>query len=314
MKEPGQFRPLGPPALDSKTYHDAVERIAGLGDLRSGKRSADQTEMVHYWNDGAGTYGPPGHWNVIAAAFVQPLHLGAAVEAELFAELNVALSDGAVAAADSKYAYRMWRPVTAIRAGQADMPAIPDWTPLVETPNHPSYVSGHATFSGAAASVLTAWFGNHPFSSGSTTVPGVTRSFANFQAAAEEAASSRLFAGIHFDFDNAAGLVVGRAVGDWTMQRFKRIDEDRGPLLMIMDPAMAMGDKQAHGMMGCAVDNAAPITSVSVRLDDEAPFTLPVDQNGMFTLPANQLGRRRHAEVTAISGSGRSSAIRVAVD
>jgi Leucine-rich repeat (LRR) protein len=316
MKEPYQFRPPGPPPLDSSDYKDAVAYSASVGEMRSKIRTEDQTEAAYYWNDGVGTFGPPGHWNAIAASVVQPLQLGPSVEAELFAELNVALSDAAIAVADAKYRYQMWRPITAIRTGSSDVKAVPDWTPLLETPNHPSYVSGHSGFSGAASAVLTSWFGNRAFSMPSASAPAVVRKFANFQQAAEEAADSRVFGGLHFRNEAIAGLQIGHAIGNWTIKIFKHLDEDRGPLVMMMDPAMAvaMGADPSHGLMGCAVDNAAPITSVSVRLDDGSPFSLPVDPNGMFTLTRDRLANRRHAEVTAISAAGHSTSVRIAIN
>ena len=104
---------------------------------------------------------------------------------------------------------------------------------LLETPNHPSYISGHSGFSGAAAVVLTEQFGSRPFRFTSDNLPGVTREFVNFQQAAEEAAASRVFGGIHFPFDNADGLATGRSVGNWTLAAFRRITDDRGPMIVL---------------------------------------------------------------------------------
>ena len=316
LREPNHFRPPGPPALDSEAYRTALAQLASLGELRSSTRTSEQTEIAYYWSDVSGSFTPPGHWNIIAASVVQPLHLGAAVEAELFAELNVAMADTGIAVADTKYTYWNWRPITAIRTGDDHTPGVPDWMPLLETPNHPSYVSGHSGFSGAASTILTKWFGNRPFSSASASAHGTIRSFASFRHAAEEAAASRLYAGLHYQFENTAGLTLGRSVGEWTMRLFQRLNEDRGPVVMMMDPAMAlaMGGKPNQGIMGCAVDNTTPIASVSVRLDDEAPFTVAVDEKGMFTLAPERVGRRRIAEVTATSASGRTTAIRIAIN
>ncbi len=161
------------------------------------------------------------------------MQLGMAAEAELFAELNVAITDSCIAMADAKYSYWSWWPITAIRAGNDVTPPQPAWVPLLTTHNHPSYVSGHSTFSGAAVAVLTKWFGARPFTFASASLPGVTRSFTSFQQAAEEAAVSRIYGGIHFPFDNADGRATGQKVGTWTLGAFQRPDADRGPYLMV---------------------------------------------------------------------------------
>ena len=101
--------------------------------------------------------------------------------ARLMVQLNVAMADAAIAAWDTKYTYDFWRPITEIRAADLDGNAAttvdPNWTPLLITPNHPSYVSGHSTFSAAAAGVLTATFGdNTSFSTTASTLPVWPRS------------------------------------------------------------------------------------------------------------------------------------------
>jgi membrane-associated phospholipid phosphatase len=91
----------------------------------------------------------------------------------------------------------------------------PDWLPLILTPPFPSYVSGHSTFSAAAATVLADFFGRDEiaFATDSDGLPGVKRSFTKFSAAADEAGRSRIYGGIHWEFDNREGLALGRAIG-----------------------------------------------------------------------------------------------------
>ena len=114
------------------------------------------------------------------------------------------MADAAICAWDAKYTFDFWRPVTAIRNGEADgNPATdpdPAWTSFIATPPFPDYVSGHSTFSGAAAGVLAHFYGTDDiaFAAGSDFLPGVQRSFTSFSAAAEEAALSRLYGGIHY--------------------------------------------------------------------------------------------------------------------
>ena len=129
----------------------------------------------------------------------------------------MALADAAIAAWDAKYTYGFWRPVTAIRLadtdGNAATVADPSWVPLLTTPNHPDYVAGHATFSAAAATVLTDFFGEQAFSATSVTLPGVTREFDSFADAAAEAAQSRLYAGIHFRVGGRGWVALGTRRG-----------------------------------------------------------------------------------------------------
>ena len=145
-------------------------------------------------------------------------------DARLFALLNVATADALIASWDAKYTYNFWRPVTAIRfAGDSSInPATvsdPTWTPLIVTPNFPSYMSAHSTVSSAAAEILTSLFGRHyAFTSARMACrasPGRTRSF---DAAAAEAGQSRIYGGIHFQFDNQAGLATGHALGQFVFR------------------------------------------------------------------------------------------------
>lgn len=315
LTAPQQFRPAGPPALDSTAYREARATVAMVGGAHSTARTADQTEIAHYWSDAIGTYAPAGHWNAIAARVVAPMQLGIAAEAELFAELNVAIADSAVAMADAKYTYWSWRPITAIRTGDAVTPAQTGWMSLLTTPNHPSYVSGHSAFSAAAATVLTQWFGTRPFTFTSASLPGVTRSFTSFQQAAEEAAASRVYGGIHFPFDNGDGLTIGRKVGAWTLGIFQRLDQDRGPFLMVGGPMDMMGMMDKAGILGCALDNVAPVTAVIAQVDGGAAFSIPVDDDGLFMLPAARVDRmsRHELVVAATSSAGHTSTVHVTI-
>ena len=312
LERPSQFRPAGPPAAGTAAFREAAGYVESIGGAHSTVRTAAQTEIAHYWSDAIGTYAPAGHWNAIAANLVAPMGLGMEAEAELFAELNIAIADAGVAIADAKYTYWYWRPITVIRAGSPGLAPVPDWTPLLATPNHPSYISGHSGFSGAAATVLNAKFGTRPFSFVSASVPGVTRSFTSFQQAAEEAAFSRVLGGIHYPFDNADGLTTGRAVGAWTVAAFQHIAEDRGPLI-VMDPPASQGFKRIPARTGYALDNFLPVKTVTVRLDGGQRFNVAVDDRGRFTLPLRQIGQR-DVELSATSAAGRTATARLGID
>jgi membrane-associated phospholipid phosphatase len=312
LTKPGQFRPEGPPPPGSAAFREATAATAAIGAARSTVRTAAQTEIARYWSDAIGTYAPAGHWNAIAASLMEPLGLGLDAEAELFAKLNVAMADAGIAIADAKYTWWFWRPITVIRSGGGGSAPVPDWTSLLDTPNHPSYISGHSGFSGAAATILTDRFGVRKFSFTSASLPGVTRSFANFEQAAEEAAVSRVYGGIHYAFDNADGLATGRAVGAWTLAAFQRIAEDHGPII-VMD-RLAGGEAQT--LAGFALDNVSPPAAVAVRPEGGEPFTVPVDDRGRFAVPRARLGRmeRREIALTVVSGTGRTAISRQEID
>jgi membrane-associated phospholipid phosphatase len=217
-----QFRPVAPPALDSAEYAAALNEVKSLGSATSTTRTDEQTQIARFWNDGLGTPFAMGYWNRIAEQVATDQGLSLVQDARVFALLNIAEADAQIACWDAKYTYNFWRPITAIRA--ADTDGNPDtdpdaaWTPLLVTPNFPSYTSAHSTLSAAAAEVLTSLFGsNYHFTVGAESLPGVTRSFDSFEAAAAEAGRSRIYGGIHYQFDNANGQALGAAVADYVV-------------------------------------------------------------------------------------------------
>ncbi|MFO0903075.1 MAG: phosphatase PAP2 family protein [Pirellulales bacterium] len=220
------FSPNDIPALTSAEYTAAFEEVKELGSVSSITRTADQTNIARFWNNGAGSATPPGHLNRLAAIVSAQKNLTLAENARLFAQLNVAMADAAVMAWDAKFETQFWRPVTAIRAADSDGNAATvadnSWTPLLVTPPFPSYVSGHASFSGAAAAVLKSFFGtdNVSFTLPSETVGVPDRSYSSFSQAAQESADSRLYGGIHWRFDNEDGLSAGRQVGEYVVGHF----------------------------------------------------------------------------------------------
>lgn len=226
MAMSSQFRPLGPPALSSAQYAAEYNEVKALGAVTGSTRTTDQTEIALFWADGAGTATPPGHWNSIAQSVAAAQGNTLEDNARLFALLNVAMADAAICAWDAKYFYHFWRPVTAIRNGDTD--GNPDtikdstWSSLIVTPPFPDYVSGHSTFSGAASTVLAMFYGTDQiaFTTGSDILPGTTRSFSRFSDAADEAAASRLYGGIHYRSANDDGLASGISIGEWTVANF----------------------------------------------------------------------------------------------
>jgi hypothetical protein len=214
MNSSSQFRPPGPPSLDSQRYAADYNEIKELGAAVGSTRTEDQTEIALFWADGAGTETPPGHWNSIAQTIADAQGNTLEENARLFALLNIATADAAICSWDAKYVFHFWRPVTAIAFAEPEL----NWMSFIVTPPFPDYVSGHSTFSGAAAAVLALFYDTEdlPFTTGSDFLPGVYRSFSTCLAAAEEAAVSRLYGGIHFRSANEDGLQAGISIGEWT--------------------------------------------------------------------------------------------------
>jgi hypothetical protein len=208
LRTASQFRPGAPPAVGSKAYTTAYDEVSSLGSSTSTTRTPDQTQIAQFWN-------PPIWiaWNQIAETAAVAHHDSLMQDARLFAQLDLTLADSAIAFYDAKYTYDFWRPVTAVRATDD-----PNWTPLVNTAQDPSYPGAHAVISAASAAVLTATFGdNFSFSDTSTALPGIQRSFTSFSAAANEAALSRIYAGQHFRTDEVAGQQLGSQIADYVL-------------------------------------------------------------------------------------------------
>jgi hypothetical protein len=218
MKSGDQFRPGPPPALTDADYTAAYREVKSLGSISSTTRTPEQTEIALYWaNAGVGL------WNQITHTVSVAHHLTLAENARLFAQVNVANADAFIASYDTKYTYNYWRPVTAIRAadtdGNPETVADSTWTPLITTPNHPSYASNHSIQCRAAAEALAAFFGTDHVSFSATSA-GIERSYKTFTEAAKEGGKSRVFAGIHWSFDVAIGEKVGRKVGQYVADHF----------------------------------------------------------------------------------------------
>lgn len=225
MTSGSQFRPSGPPALDSAKYAEELNYVKEIGKIDSLTRTPDQAEIAKFWANGAGTFTPPGHWNQIAED--ASALTGNSLEdcAQLFALLNIALADAAIVCWDSKYQYNFWRPITAISQADKDnnpnTTADPQWQPLLTTPPFPEYMSGHSTFSGAGEAVMNSVFGSD-FGFGDKGDKSINslRTYENFGQAADESGMSRIYGGIHFMSANVDGLSSGRSLGNYVVQNF----------------------------------------------------------------------------------------------
>ncbi len=323
LKTPEQFRPDGPPALDSATYATAFNEVKDIGSANSTVRTADQKQIARFWADGVGTVTPAGHWNQIASLAALDAGHSTAANARLLATLNVALADAAIACWDAKYFYETWRPITAIHDAENDGNAatVEDdaWEPLLITPPFPEYTSGHSTFSAAAADVLTSVFGaNYDFTIGSPGLPNVTRAFDNFEEAAKEASDSRVFGGIHFSFATNDGLAMGDEIGDWVIARFNAGADTSAPLVMV--DGLENGDVFATSpaITGHILDNLSGVATATAKFDKAAPVSLTLDATGKFTIPAGTLAHGAHTLVInatdAVGNAASPFTVRFTVD
>jgi membrane-associated phospholipid phosphatase len=294
MTSAAQFLPPPPPAVGSAAYAADFNEAKSLGDtnryaLPRTPQIEDDFQYAHFWADVPGhSVTPPGHWDEIAENVALQANLNLEQNAHLFALVNLGLADAAINCWDAKYIYNYWRPITAIRDSRANLinPANtsdPNWTPLWNTPNFPAYTSGHSTFSGAASTILASIFGpNTHFTVGSDDMPGYSRSFTSFAQAAGEAGESRVVGGIHFTFDNTAGLAAGRALGGYISQNFLRLkggpsgnppgqapdtpaDFDQAAATVLAHPAGL--DLDSLGFLGTAPAGAGSASTVATTAD-----------------------------------------------
>ena len=211
------IRGLFPPDYGSNLYVRELEEVYLLGGKDSQLRTPDQTQIAQFWVGGAGTVTPPGLWIDIALQRITSTPITFLDAALVMKTLSQALCDAGIAAWEIKYRDNTWRPVTAIHEDLGDT----DWQPLVTTPPFPGYVSGHSTFSAAAAGVLELLvpLTGEPLVIRSADLPGVTRSYPSYRNASEEAGMSRIFGGIHFQADNYDGLALGQRVACRLIER-----------------------------------------------------------------------------------------------
>jgi VCPO second helical-bundle domain len=215
LESGAQFRPDEGPDLTSERYARDVNEVKEIGALNSATRTAEQTNIARFWLASAGVI-----WNGVLRQVASGLALEESEAARDFALMNIAGADAAIACWDAKYAFNFWRPVTAIQRADEDSnpgtEADPGWTPLVATPNHPEYPSGHATMSGAMATVLTLLFDDDPgvaFTATSPTNPGFERHWTTFSEGVREVIDARVYSGIHFRSSDERGARLGRQVG-----------------------------------------------------------------------------------------------------
>jgi hypothetical protein len=250
-----QYRP-GPPArFGTAEYEEQARRIVDV----QAALTDEQKAIAEYWNDGPGTDLPPGHWLRFALYVATRDGHTDEDDVRMFFALGAALGDAAIAAWDAKRTYDSERPITAVRYimnGKTMLGYGPlgplgglrpiqgeSWVPYqaitFPTPPFPEHVSGHSTFSAAAAEVLRQFTGSDAFGARFTVAAhsmkieagmpssDVALSWATFSVAAEQAGLSRIYGGIHFDKANAAGQALGRKVGASAFARAQQLWQGR---------------------------------------------------------------------------------------
>lgn len=193
-----EVRPGPPPALNSPEFLKDVEELKRYAK----KVTNEQRKIANWWQDGLGTYTPPGHWNRFAKEAIVQNRLNPLRSARVFAYMNMAMVDAGISCWDTKYYYHYPRPIQ----------TIPGFKTILGTPNFPAYTSGHSTFSGAAAEVLAYFF------------PAEETKFRKW---AQEAGDSRVYGGIHYRFDAEVGLKQGSKVGAYSVNRARGDGADR---------------------------------------------------------------------------------------
>jgi len=268
MTSGDQFRPTSGPygyntaaeLLASPQYAADYEDVRTSGALDSVTRTADQTQLAIFWaNDKDGTFKPPGQLFHITQVIAQGQGNSLLANARLFALVALGMADAGIAAWDCKYStdIDLWRPITAIRAGDADgNPAtVADlgweglsYSPMltIYTPPFPAWISGHATFGASHAAVVRHFYGTDAisFTATSDDTPGYYRSFTSLREAALENARSRIYLGVHFQMDADGGNQVGTAVGDYVSTHFLRRlgDLDGDGIVAAVDLGLLLGD------------------------------------------------------------------------
>jgi Secretion system C-terminal sorting domain/PAP2 superfamily len=200
----------GPPPTFSTDVNSVFYGYANDVYTQSLNNTPEQITIASYWADGGGTITPPGHSIAMLRNILIHENANLETSAIQYAKMGMAVADAFRACWKTKYLYNCTRPVTYIK-DNIDA----SWNPLLSTPPFPEYSSGHSSQSGAMSEIMEAYLGtSYAFvDSAHGTNFGGPRSFTSFDHAAEEAAISRLYGGIHFEFGNEVGLLTGRKVG-----------------------------------------------------------------------------------------------------
>jgi hypothetical protein len=219
LKSNDQFRPGPPPALNSARFLNALAEVHAVGSATSSVRTPAQTDTALFIaQDSYALYG-----QALRAVLADTNH-SLLWDAQAVAAFHVITVDAQIAIFDAKYVYTFWRPVTAIRTGSVDPD--PSWTPLIATPRHPEYPSGHAGYAGAAEGVLTALTGPwapQPIDVTSSTAPGSVHTYTRWSQITQETIDGRVWEGVHYRFSDETAAQVGKQVAAWDLPRLYKL-------------------------------------------------------------------------------------------
>jgi VCPO second helical-bundle domain len=225
LRDRSQFLPDPPPDLTSASYSRDFNEVKLLGQDTSPLRTADQTQLAHFWAEGS-----PVGWSRVGSIVSSRRNYDLHQTARLLALLNMAMADGFITGWYQKRHFAFWRPVTAIRKagtdGNPDTSPDHTWLPLRPTPALPDYPSTHSLLGGAAAEILRRVTGADHFRfcmTSTTSVPAnAERCWESFTEAELENANSRVVVGFHFRFACDTGVEVGRKVGRFAIRHSLR--------------------------------------------------------------------------------------------
>jgi hypothetical protein len=224
-----QFLPVPPPVLISEQYANDFNEVKTLGSVTSGVRTPDQTESALRIAAVGFQTAPTEVWFKVAADVALTQGLSLIETARLFVFVSVGLHDGLQTSFTSKFVYGFWRPVTAIQRANEDgnplTEADADWLPLLTTPPYPSYAGNAACVGAVEARALQLVFGRDdvPFSVtwvGIAPNLDVTRQYGGFWQLAEEFARSRIYGGIHYQFDSDASQSACTDVAEYVLATY----------------------------------------------------------------------------------------------
>jgi hypothetical protein len=224
LNSTSQFRPDAPPSLDSERYAVEFNETQRQTILAVASTTSNEAQNALFWNAGTASQ----LWTSAALTLSEQAGLTMSQNAQLFARMSMSVADAALACWDGKYTYKFWRPATAIDQANLDGNSLttkdPAWTTtLFPTPNHPEYPSGHSCLSGAAAQVLSRYFGEDTAFDVVTdrlvdsNGDPVKQHYANFSAALGKVVEARVFAGIHFRAACEVGQKLGSKVAQFVL-------------------------------------------------------------------------------------------------
>lgn len=224
MSSAEQLRPGPPPALSTSQWARDFNEIKALGARTSPSRTAEQTAIARFWEaTEAGLY------HGLAQSVAGTSGREITQNARLFAAVSQAADDALIAVFDAKYHYGFWRPITAIRNGDADgndaTERDPSWASLIDTPMHPEYPCAHCSLSGAVGTVLRLEVGDGPtptLATTSSTAGGAMRSWSRIEDFMEEVANARIYDGVHYRTSTEVGTALGKQVGELAALKYLR--------------------------------------------------------------------------------------------